>query len=203
MEDSSCHRRRSWRPGGDAPRVRSAHLGPARKVQRARTDFSPGPSPGPPDREVPEAVTVLDAYAVIAYLRDEPAAGEVRPLLDRGDATLTAVGIAEVLDHLVRLAGADEEDAALDLAQLGLLEGIEVDSELGLAAGRLRAHRYHRSRCAVSMADCIAAEAARTVKRNLATSDPHLLDVCNVEGIPAIVLTGSDGTRWAPPNRPD
>ena len=66
-------------------------------------------------------MTVLDAYAVLAYLKAEPAAGEVRALLDTGDATLTAVGIAEVLDHLVRLAGADEEDAALDLAQIGLL----------------------------------------------------------------------------------
>ncbi len=59
-------------------------------------------------------MTVLDAYAVIAYLRAEPAAREVRPLLVAGDANLTAVGVAEVLDHMVRLAGANEEDAALD-----------------------------------------------------------------------------------------
>jgi PIN domain nuclease of toxin-antitoxin system len=147
-------------------------------------------------------VTVLDVYAVIAYLRAEPAAGEVRPLLDDGDATLTAVGVAEVLDHLVRLAGADEENAALDLAQLGLLEGIVVDSDLGLAAGRLRARRYHRSRCAVRMADCIAVEAARQAATSLATSDPHLLDLCDIEGISVIVLTASDGARWAPPHRP-
>jgi PIN domain nuclease of toxin-antitoxin system len=144
-------------------------------------------------------LTILDAFAVIAYLKAEPAAPEVRPLLDRGDASLTAVGIAEVLDHLVRVAGADEEDAALDLAQLGLLDGVVVDSDLGLAAGRLRARRYHRSRCAVSMADCIAAEAARQEATGLATSDPHLLDLCRIEGISAIVLTASDGTRWAPP----
>ena len=144
-------------------------------------------------------MTILDAYAVIAYLKAEPAAPEVRPLLDRGDASLTAVGIAEVLDHLVRVAGADEEDAALDLAQLGLLDCVVVDSDLGLAAGRLRARRYHRSRCAVSMADCIAAEAARQEATGLATSDPHLLDLCRIEGISAIVLTASDGTRWAPP----
>ena len=145
-------------------------------------------------------MTILDAYAVIAYLKAEPAAPEVRPLLDSGDARLTAVGVAEVLDHLVRLAGAHEEDAALDLAQLGLLDGVIVDSDLGLAAGLLRARRYHRSRCAVSMADCIAAEAARQATTGLATSDPHLLDLCRVEGISAIVLTASDGTRWAPPN---
>jgi PIN domain nuclease of toxin-antitoxin system len=145
-------------------------------------------------------VTVLDAYAVIAYLRAEAAAGEVRPLLDSGDATLTAVGVAEVLDHLIRLAGADEEDAALDLAQLGLLGGIDVDSDLGLASGRLRARRYHRSRCAVSMADCIAAEAARQTATSLATSDPHLLDLCHIEGISTIVLAAVDGTVWIPPN---
>ena len=81
-------------------------------------------------------MTLLDAYAVIAYLRAEPAAGEVGPLIDSGDATLTAVGVAEVLDHLIRLAGADEEDAALDLAQLGLLDGMVVGSELGFAAGQ-------------------------------------------------------------------
>lgn len=145
---------------------------------------------------------LVDAYAVIAYLKAEPAAPEVRPLLDSGEANLTAVGVAEAIDHLVRLAGADEDDAALDLAQLGLLDGIVVDSALGLAAGRLRARRYHRSRCAVSMADCIAAEAARQDETGLATSDPHLLDLCHIEGISAIVLTASNGTRWAPPNRP-
>jgi predicted nucleic acid-binding protein len=107
---------------------------------------------------------------------------------------LTAVGLGELLDHLVRLAGADEEEAALDLAQLGLLEAIAVDPSVGAAAGRLRARRYHRTRCSVSMADCIAAEAARHRTDSLATSDPHLLDVCNVEGIDAIVLPGSRAT---------
>jgi len=145
-------------------------------------------------------VTVLDAYAVIAYLKAEPAAREVRPLLDSGEATLTAVGVAEVFDHLIRLAGADEEEAALDLAQLGLLGAIHVDSGLGLVAGRLRARRYHRSRCAVSMADCIAAEAARRAETNLATSNPHLLDLCRIEGISTIVLTAVDGIRWDPSN---
>jgi predicted nucleic acid-binding protein len=144
-------------------------------------------------------LTVLDAYAVIAYMRAEPAAGEIRPLLGGGDATLTAVGVAEVLDHLVRLVGADEEDAALDLAQLQLIDAIVVDSEIGLGAGRLRARHYHRSRCAVSMADCVAAEAARRTGHALATSDPHLLDLCHKEGIAMIVLSGSDGTKWTPP----
>jgi predicted nucleic acid-binding protein len=141
-------------------------------------------------------VTVLDAYAVIAYLRDEPAAEDVRALLERGAATLTATGVAEVVDHLVRLAGADEDDAALDLAQLGLLDAIAIDAVVGSAAGRLRARHYQRTRCAVSMADCIAAEAARATGRPLATADPHLLDVCRAEDIASVPLPASDGTTW-------
>jgi len=140
----------------------------------------------------------LDAYAVIAYLRGERAAPEVRTLLDRGDALLTAIGVAAVLDHLVRLVGSDEEDATVDVAQLGLLDGIVVDSAVGVSAGRLRGRRYHRTRCAVSMADCVAAQVAQVRAEPLASSDPHLLDLCHAEGIPVVVLSGSDGSRWVP-----
>jgi predicted nucleic acid-binding protein len=143
-------------------------------------------------------VTVLDSYAVIAYLRDEPAADRVRPLLEAGDGMLTAVGLAEVLDHVIRLAGADEDDAVLDLAQLGLLDALPIDADVGNAAGRLRAHRYHRTRCPISMADCIAAETARGTGRPLATADPDLLDVCHTEQIAVIPLPQSDGTTWTP-----
>lgn len=142
-------------------------------------------------------MTVLDAYAVIAYLCDEPAADHVRPLLVAGDAALTAVGLAEVLDHLVRLANAEEDEAVLDLAQLGLIDAIPVDASTGNAAGRLRARRYHRTRCPISMADCIAAETARATHRPLATADPDLLDVCLAERIEIIPLPGSDGTTWS------
>lgn len=142
-------------------------------------------------------MTVLDAYAVIAYLRDEPAADHVRPLLVTGDAALTAVGLAEVLDHLVRLANAEEDEAVLDLAQLGLIDAIPVDASTGNAAGRLRARRYHRTRCPISMADCIAAETARATHRPLATADPDLLDVCLAERIEIIPMPGSDGTTWS------
>ena len=143
-------------------------------------------------------MSVLDAYAVIAFLRGEPAAVMVQPLLESGDALLTAVGVAEVVDHLVRVIGVDEEEAVLDVAQLGLLEGFPVGAELGLAAGRLRARQYHRTRCSVSLADCVAAEVARSLGRPLVTSDPHLLDLCTREQVPHLALPGTDGTTWAP-----
>lgn len=144
-------------------------------------------------------MTILDAYAVLAFLRGEAATEEVRPLLETGSAALTAVGLAEVLDHLIRLVGVDEEEAVLDLAELGLRDAVPVGSDIGVQSGRLRAKHYHRTRCAVSMADCVAAEVARATNDSLATSDPHLLDVCARESIAAIVLPGSDGARWIGP----
>jgi PIN domain nuclease of toxin-antitoxin system len=142
-------------------------------------------------------VTVLDAFAVIALLRGEPAAEEVRRELDAGDAHLTAVGLAEVIDHLVRVVGATDEDAALDLAQLGLADPTAVDDELALRAGLLRARQYHRRDRAVSLADCIAAEEARSTSTALATADPHLLDLCVAEGIAVVPLPDSSGSRWS------
>ncbi len=143
-------------------------------------------------------MTILDAYAVLAYLKDEAAAPDVRALLDESDSSLTALGVAEVIDHLVRIVGTNDESATLDLAELAILDGIPVDSVTGVAAGLLRALHYHRTRCAVSLADCVAAEIARSREQPLATSDPHLLDVCHAEGIAVTVLPGSDGTWWMP-----
>ncbi len=141
---------------------------------------------------------IFDAYAVLALLKGEPAAADVQRLLEAGQApALTAVGVAEVLDHLVRLEGATEEDAALDLAQLGLAEAIPVDAGLATHAGLLRARHYHRSTRAVSLADCVAAEVARAEGSSLVTADPHLLELCRDEGIDAVVLPDSSGRTWS------
>ncbi len=142
---------------------------------------------------------VLDAYAVLALLKDEPAAAAVQDLLHSDEPSrLTAVGAAEVLDHLVRIVGADEEEAVLDLAELGLLAPLDVDAVLAMGAGLLRATHYHRTRRPVSLADCIAAAAARDDPGRLATSDPHLLDLCHEEGIGIEVLPDTRGSMWSP-----
>ncbi len=142
-------------------------------------------------------MTLLDAYAVLALLKDEPAAEAVGDLV-RGGGRLTAIGVSEVLDHLIRLVGADENDAVLDLAELGLLDCEPVDGSLGILAGLLRAKHYHRTKRAVSLADCVAAEAARRLDLPLATSDPHLLALCHEEGIDSHPLSDSSGATWSP-----
>jgi hypothetical protein len=114
------------------------------------------------------------------------------------DAALTCLGVAEVLDHLVRLAGVDEDDAALDLAQLRLASASPIGIGVAMRAGLLRARHYDRSNRAVSLADCVAAESTRAMDARLASADPHLLDMCRDEGIAAIPLPDSAGRTWSP-----
>jgi PIN domain nuclease of toxin-antitoxin system len=141
-------------------------------------------------------VSVLDAYAVIAYLRGEACADEVATLL-REPTVLTAVNAAEVVDQLVRVFGRDPDDVHADLALLARagMSVQPVSAELGLEAGRLRARHYHGQRRAVSLADCVAAAAALAERRPLATSDPALAIVVREEGGQVHALPGSGGTR--------
>jgi PIN domain nuclease of toxin-antitoxin system len=141
-------------------------------------------------------VTILDAFAVIALFRGEPAGAQVQALIEAGGCALTTLGVAEVIDHLIRLAGASEEEAVLDLAQLGLDESIELDGGTAIQAALLRARHYNRKTCQVSLADCVVAGIARDQESAVATSDPHLLDLCKVEHIAVIALPDSRGIVW-------
>ena len=116
-------------------------------------------------------MTVLDAYAVIGYLRDESCADEVAELL-RAPTVLTAANAAEVLDQLIRVHGRDPDDVHADLALLAStgMEIIPVTADHGLLAGRLRARHYHRQRCDVSLGDCLAAAAALLDQLPVATA---------------------------------
>lgn len=141
-------------------------------------------------------MTVLDAYAVVAYLRDEPMAAEVSELL-RSATILPAVNAAEVVDQLVRVFGRGPDDVHADLALLSHT-GMEVawlSPEVATWAGQLRAHHYHRERRAVSLADCVAAATALAQRRPLATSDPPLADLVRAEGGNIHGLPDSTGKR--------
>jgi ribonuclease VapC len=141
-------------------------------------------------------MTVLDAYAVIAFLRDENAADEVAALL-RAPTLLPTVNQAEVLDQLVRVYGRDADDVEADLALLSET-GMAVaprDASSAVLAGRLRARHYHRERCAVSLADCVAAATALRAEQPLATADPALAAVVRAEAGEILGLPDRRGLR--------
>jgi PIN domain nuclease of toxin-antitoxin system len=141
-------------------------------------------------------LTILDAYAVIAYLRGEPSANEVAELL-RGPVLITSVNLAEVRDQMVRVFGADPDGVEADLALLvhAGMTVLAVSYELGMEAGRIRARHYHRDRVPVSLADCVAASAALVSRRPLATVDPSLAAVLRAEGGEVHPLPDSKGRR--------
>ena len=134
---------------------------------------------------------VLDAYAALAVLRGEDTAPRVRRLIEsEGGAALTLLGVSEVIDNLVRRGRATEEEGVLDLAQLGLLQPPELSARIAISAGLLRARHYDRRSRAISLADCVAAETARSLNAPLATGDRPLLDTCLSEAISVIALPG-------------
>lgn len=141
-------------------------------------------------------MTVLDAYAVIAFLRDERAADEVEAIL-RMPTVLSVVNAAEVVDQMVRVFGRDADDVHADLELLANagMELLPVDGATAMSAGRLRATYYHRQSCAISLADCVAAATAIERRMPLATADPALATVVRAEESEIRALPDTSGTR--------
>ena len=137
---------------------------------------------------------VLDAYAVIAYLRGDPVADEVAEIL-REATVLSAANAAEIIDQMVRVHGRDADDVHGDLELLthAGMQLAPVTAEIGIAAGRIRARHYHRTAMAVSLAECIAAATALEIDEPLATSDPALAAVIRAEGGRVRGLADSSG----------
>jgi PIN domain nuclease of toxin-antitoxin system len=141
-------------------------------------------------------VITLDASALIALLREEPAATEVESMLLSGEQCLiTALNLAEVLDHMGRLVGIDVPQVQADIAELALFVS-SVDSDLAAAAADLRWRHYHRKTRPVSLADCCAAAHALDRESQLATSDSDLLQLVHDQGGRALALPNSFGKRY-------
>ena len=144
-------------------------------------------------------MTVLDAQAVVALLRGEPAADEVADLLRRPGqpVSISALNVAEVVDVLVRVLGRTYEEVSekLDWLSAGGLVVIPVDEGIGRTAGRIHAERYHRRDRPLSMADCIALATALVGREPFATSDPPLAATAAVEGCEVVPLPDSQGRR--------
>jgi predicted nucleic acid-binding protein len=142
-------------------------------------------------------LTLLDAYALVALVADEPAAGEVEDLLRAGDARAVVINLAESIDVAQRVHGYDQSDVRGVLEPLvigGALEPIASDDEVAWAAADLRGRYYDRRTRALSLADCFLLAHA-LAGEEIATSDPPLAEVAREEGVVVVALPGSDGKR--------
>lgn len=116
--------------------------------------------------------SVLDSYAVLAYLFGEPGSEKVVSLLEKAadsgkNAAIAAPNWAEVRYQVERKAGTSKWEQIRERL-LGLpLEVVPADLHLAELAGEIKAHRR------MSLADCFAAALARERKADLYTGDPE------------------------------
>ena len=126
----------------------------------------------------------MDAFALIALLAEEPAAGEVEALLRSGEAAITAVNLAEALDVLQRVQGISRERLQTVTTPLvgERMRLRPIDERIARDAADIRARRYHRTRAPLSLADCILL-AATGESDTLATADRPLIRVAEAENV--------------------
>lgn len=131
--------------------------------------------------------TLLDAFALLAFLDDEPAAPEVERLLTRGDAAMSTVNLAEAAEKKLRMSSVtmpelQEVTRSLPVALIPYSEAH------AWRAAELRARYYGRSDTDVSLADCCLVAVATPADR-VATADPAVLAMAAAEGIGTVPLS--------------
>lgn len=117
--------------------------------------------------------SVLDASAMIAFLRDEPGAAIVSNYIQRFPFQVFAqsLNLCEVYYDFWRSSSEETAQSAIDdLLALGIVERSDMDSIFWRQMGRLKA-LYKR----VSLADCAALVLANHLGAALVTADRHEL----------------------------
>jgi PIN domain nuclease of toxin-antitoxin system len=134
-------------------------------------------------------LTLLDAYALIAFLVGGPARAEVRGILREGGVAVASANLAETLDVSQRVHGLSIARAMEVLEPLleDTLAVIALDATTARAAAELRASYYHRSDRPISLADAVLLASAKPDWR-IATADPDVLAVASSEQLETIAL---------------
>jgi predicted nucleic acid-binding protein len=134
-------------------------------------------------------VILLDAYALVAFLGDEPAAAEVEQLLTSGEAGIITPNLIEAAYVLAREHGIDPTETRAALASLpaSALAIVPLGEGAAWRAAELRLAHYHARTRPLSLADCSILGAAAHAD-SIATADPDILHVAAEESITALPL---------------
>jgi predicted nucleic acid-binding protein len=134
-------------------------------------------------------MTLLDGYALVAFLVGGPAAPQVRGLLREGHTAVATANLAEALDVAARTYGLAIERSMEVLEPLldGTLGSVSLDLVRARRAASVRARHYDRAARPISLADAILIASAGPGDR-IATADPDVLAVAEAEAIPTIAL---------------
>lgn len=141
-------------------------------------------------------MTVLDAYALIAFLVGEPAAEEVEGLVRRGTTAIPVVNLAEALDVTQRVHGVSETDLRTVIDPL-LATGLRLIPQSAADAWRaadIRLRYYDRRNNPLSLADCLLLASVESADA-LATADRAIAAVARAEGTRLVPLPDSTGAK--------
>lgn len=135
-------------------------------------------------------VTLLDAYALVAFLAGRAAGMRVRDMLREGARVATA-NLAEAYEVSERRYGVPTARSAEILDPLfdRALQTVPLDRAIALRAAEMRSKHYHRAKRPISLADAILIASAAP-DDTIATADPDVLAIAALEGIPTIELPG-------------
>lgn len=133
---------------------------------------------------------VLDSFAMLALLGDEPGSNDVADLLRRARADqvyalMTWVNVGEVAYIIERRWGAERLQAALAMKEATALEIVTAGRDLAVAAAHIKANH------AMAYADAFAAALAQESAATLVTGDPEFKLVENVVKIQWLPQRGS------------
>ena len=122
------------------------------------------------------ATRVLDSYSIIAFLRDEPGADEVRELFRSAHDSeqpllLSTVNWGEVFYITLRRMGPQRADELSQFLRRLPIEIVPADLELARQAAVFKAAKK------MSYADCFAAALAKLRKAELVTGDREFKQV--------------------------
>lgn len=127
-------------------------------------------------------IYILDAFALMAYLKGEPAAQRVRDLfIDGGDGRchlcISIINLGEVLYNMERNHGISKAHEALTIIQSLPIEILPADDQTVFAAAHIKANHP------ISYADAFVVVAAQKLDGIIMTGDPEFQDITELAQI--------------------
>ena len=129
-------------------------------------------------------MVVLDSWALLAYLKDEPAAGRIESEWLGGGAAISSINLGEVLYIRTRATGAKSAQADVETIRRRL-SVIDPDWPMVVAAAAIKAEG------GLSYADAFCLATALHLDVPLWTGDPEILDQAGEHSCQVVDLRGS------------
>jgi predicted nucleic acid-binding protein len=124
---------------------------------------------------------VLDSWALLAYVNNEPSAARIETGWRAKGAAVSSLNLGEVL--YIRMRATDRERARADVAEIrSLITVIDPDWSMVVAAAEVKATG------GLSYADAFCISAARHLETPLWTGDPAILAQAGRHGCEVVDL---------------